>query len=265
MGVQNGLAHGDGLLRVLLGVVVVGLDVDPVGVLLFDNLLTLDLPGVLVGDGGLGVVPAVVDGIFFRVHAPVLQAGHGQVHQHLAQNLRGALRDHQRTVGHSGVGVPGADHDARILGGLQRVGHTGGVHGGDADGVHALSNGVVDNRYLVRGGGVGGTDVVNGDAPILGILLGAGVRYFKEGVTGQLGDEGNGLARNIRGAGSGSIGGAGLRRGAVGGAGAGRCRRIAGAVAGTQRHDHRKRQKSCKKFLHVSYLQIANFNYIQGR
>ena len=32
-----------------------------------------------------------------------------------------------------------------------------------------------------------------------------------------------------------------------------------------QRHDHRKRQKSCKKFLHVSYLQIANFNYIQGR
>ena len=194
MGGQHGLADGDGLLSVLLGVVVVGLDVLPVGILLLDDLLALHLPGVLVGDGGLGVVPAVLHGVLVGVHAAGLQALDGQVHQHLAQNLGGALGDHQSAVAGLGIGVPGRHGDARGLGGLEGIGHAGGVHSRDTDGVHALGDGVVDALHLVGHSGVRGADVVHGDAPVLGELLGAGVGHLKEGVAADFGDEGHGLA-----------------------------------------------------------------------
>ena len=139
-------------------------------------------------------MPAVLHGVLVGVHAAGLQALDGQVHQHLAQNLGGALGDHQSAVAGLGIGVPGRHGDARGLGGLEGIGHAGGVHSRDTDGVHALGDGVVDALHLVGHSGVRGADVVHGDAPVLGELLGAGVGHLKEGVAADFGDEGHGLA-----------------------------------------------------------------------
>ena len=142
-------------------------------------------------------MPGIGDLVGRGILAALLEAIDGHVNEHLAEDLGRALGDHERTVLRLGVGVPGGDDDAGIRGLLQGVGHASGVNRGDAEGVDAIGDGLVDDAHLVRGGSAGGAEVVNRETPVLGVLLSAVVRGLEEGVARDLRDEGNGLAGDV--------------------------------------------------------------------
>ena len=78
--VKNCLTNGDCLLSVLVGVVVL-VDVLPLRILLFDDLLCSYLPGVLVGNGCLRVVPDIGDLVLLWILAALLEASNAHVQQ----------------------------------------------------------------------------------------------------------------------------------------------------------------------------------------
>ena len=169
------------------------MDSNPRRILFLDVLVAGDVPGVLVGNGRVGEVPDVLD-FAVHVHAALLQGLNSHVHQHRAEDVGGALRNHQRTGVRRDVRVPGADIDARVLSFLELLVQAGGVNGRNADGVHTLVDRLLDQLQL--GGNVRGrsADVVNGQTPIGSVLLRAVVRGLEERVTGNLRDEGDGHA-----------------------------------------------------------------------
>ena len=159
-------------------------------------------------------MPDVGDLISRGILAALLEAVDGHIDEHLAEDLRGALGNHEGAVLDLGVGVPGSDDDASVRGLLQGVRHTSGVNRGDAEGVDAIGDGLVDDGDLSGRGSGGIADVVNGDAPVLGVLLSAVVGGLEEGVAGHLRDEGDGLAGDVSTLGStagGTGGGGGTR------------------------------------------------------
>ena len=169
------------------------MDSNPRRILFLDVLVAGDVPGVLVGNGRVGEVPDVLD-FAVHVHAALLQGLNSHVHQHRAEDVGGALRNHQRTGVRRDVRVPGADIDARVLSFLELLVQAGGVNGRNADGVHTLVDRLLDQLQL--GGNVRGrsADVVNGQTPIGSVLLRAVIRGLEERVTGNLRDEGDGHA-----------------------------------------------------------------------
>lgn len=106
-----------------------------------------------------------------------------------------------------------------IRGLLQGVGDASGVNRGDAEGIDAVGDGLVDDADLVGRGGAGGAEVINREAPVLGILLSAVVGGLEEGVARDLRDEGDGLAGDVAASGltarsTGRSGGTGAATGA---------------------------------------------------
>ena len=171
------------------------MDSNPRRILFLDVLVAGNVPRVLVGNGRVGEVPDVLD-FAVHIHAALLQGVNSHFNQHRSKDARGALGNHQRTGVRGDVRVPGADVDASILSFLELLVQTGRVNGRDADRVHTLVNRLLDQFQL--GGHVSGrcADVVNGQTPLLSVLLGAVVRSLEERVAGYLRDEGNGHAVN---------------------------------------------------------------------
>ena len=184
---QDGLTNGDGLFGVLLGVVVFGSDIDPVGVGFTDVGFAGNLPAVLIGDGRLRVVPHILDGIRFHVLAALGQALSQHIHQHLAQNFGGALRDHQAAGIAGDIAVPGGDGQACGHGFLHDVIKTRRVNGRHADGIGAAVDGILDNSDLVGNRGFGVAVIGDGETLLGSILLRAVIGGLEESVTGQLG------------------------------------------------------------------------------
>ena len=166
---------------------------NPSRILFLDVSVAGDVPGVLVGHGRVGEVPDVLD-FAVHVHAALLQGVNRHFHQHRAEDVSGALRDHQRTSVRRDVRVPGADIDARVLSFLELLIQAGRVNGRDADRVHTLVDRLLDQLQL--GGDVSGrgADVINGQAPLFRVLLRAVIRGLEERVAGNLRDEGDGHA-----------------------------------------------------------------------
>ena len=177
------------------------------------------MPGVLVGDRCLRVVPAVSDGILLRVLAALLEAVDAHVDKHLAEDVGRALGDHEAAVLGVGVGVPCAHDDTGVGCLLEGVGDAVRVDRGDAQGVDARRDLLVDDGDLGRDGGRGVAHVVNREAPLLGVLLGAVVGGLEERVAGHLGDERDGLAGDVSAGAGGAAAGRGVRGAGVGRAG----------------------------------------------
>ena len=166
---------------------------NPSRILFLDVSVASDVPGVLVRHGRVGEVPDVLD-FAVHVHAALLQGLNSHVHQHRAEDVGGALRNHQRTGVRRDVRVPGADIDARVLSFLELLVQAGRIDGRDADRVHTLVDRLLDQLQL--GGDVSGrgADVINGQAPLFRVLLRAVIRGLEERVAGNLRDEGDGHA-----------------------------------------------------------------------
>ena len=166
---------------------------NPSRILFLDVSVAGDVPGVLVRHGRVGEVPDVLD-FAVHVHAALLQGLNSHVHQHRAEDVGGALRNHQRTGVRRDVRVPGADIDARVLSFLELLVKAGRIDGRDADRVHTLVDRLLDQLQL--GGDVSGrgADVINGQAPLFRVLLRAVIRGLEERVAGNLRDEGDGHA-----------------------------------------------------------------------
>ena len=194
--VENCLTNGDCLLCVLVGVVVL-VDVLPLRILLLDDLLCSYLPGVLVGNGCLGVVPDVGDLVLLWVLAALLEARNAHVNKHLTKNLWSTLRNHEGTVLWVSVGVPSGNYDTSGGCLLQCVGNALCINGGDADCVYAVSNCLVDDGNLSGNGCGCVADVVNGEAPLLGLVLCALVCGLEECVAGDLRNKCYGLTLDV--------------------------------------------------------------------
>ena len=190
--IQHGFADVHGLGGILLGIVGI-MDGYPGGIGGLDVFFASYVPGVLVRNGGVGIVPHILD-FAIHVHAAFLQGFNAHFNEHRSEHGSGALGNHQRTGVGRDVGVPGADIDAGSLCFLQFLIQRGRVNRRNADSVHALVDGLLDQVQLGGNGSIGRADVLHGEAPIGRVLLGTVVGCFKKAVTGYFRDESNGQA-----------------------------------------------------------------------
>ena len=189
MGFEDSFTDGDGLLRILFGIVRIS-NSNPVRVFVFDVFFTGDIPGVLVSNSSLGIVPDILDSAV-NIHAAFLQGFNTHVDQHWAKGGRHTLGDHQGAGVGGDIGVPGGDDDAHVAGFLEFLIQSGSVNRGDGDGINAGVDRLLDDFELIGHGSDSGAHVADFNAPFLGVLLCAVVGSFKEGVTGELRDESN--------------------------------------------------------------------------
>ena len=143
------------------------MNVLPLRILLLNDLLCSYLPGVLVSNSCLGIVPDIGNLVLLWVLATLLEAGNAHINKHLTKDLWGTLRNHEGTILWVSVGVPSGNYDTSSSCLLQCVRNALCVNSGNANCIHAVSNCLVDDGNLSGNGSGCIANVINGEAPLL--------------------------------------------------------------------------------------------------